>query len=242
MPKSPFFSWREAILYSELPATTRHVLLTLSCHMNELGESCFPSIDRLCLETNLSRPSVIKHLGIAKDMGWIRVSLHGYGGQNWRSHEYSIGWPEGGKGDLPASGKVVNLVSEGGKPDTQKVVKEVNPSTSVSTSVSTSSGAARPWDLLVAKGVSRRYLGKLAKEHGTEKMDQAVSETLRIDPAEPGAYLTKLLKDGISEIEIPPLDDHKAIDRLGKKLRIMPKRDENYYQFRQRLIEAQKNA
>jgi Helix-turn-helix domain len=89
----PFFTWRTAILKSTLPPTTRHVLLTLSCHMNDAGESCFPSIERLSRETGLSRRAVITHLGGAREGGWIRSEKHGFSGQEWARNEYRISWP-----------------------------------------------------------------------------------------------------------------------------------------------------
>ena len=140
MTKS-MFSWRHAILESSLPSTTRHVLLTLSCHMNDVGGSCFPSISRLAYETGLSRQSIITHIHHAKEKGWIKVGLHGFGGQKWKSHDYTIGWPEGGQLDLPASEKVVNLTAEGGQPNSQKAVKEVDPN---STGNATRNSTERP--------------------------------------------------------------------------------------------------
>jgi hypothetical protein len=141
--KHLYFSWRAAILNSNLSPTTRHVLLTLGCHMNDMGESCYPSIELLTKETGLSRVSVIKHLGLAVDLGWITSNNHGYSGQGWRRHQYSIGLgpegTEGGKAGLPPSQPDVgNVVSEGGKPNSEKVVNVVNLSTSKSTSESTS--------------------------------------------------------------------------------------------------------
>jgi len=142
------FTWRHGVLESDLPATTKLVLLTLACHMNDVGGSCFPSIERLMHETSLSKPTVINHLKLAKKLGWIQSGIHGFSGQKWRSNEYKIGslHPEGGKTALPASvKKVVNLTTEGGKPNreggkpnSKKAGKEVYPSTSMSTSKSTS--------------------------------------------------------------------------------------------------------
>jgi len=65
------FSWRHAVLKSDLPATTKLVLLTLACHMNDVGGSCFPSKEQLMHETNLSEQTVVKHLKLAKKSGWI---------------------------------------------------------------------------------------------------------------------------------------------------------------------------
>jgi DNA-binding transcriptional MocR family regulator len=54
----PLFAWREAILRSELPPTTRLVALVLSTHMDMDGGRCFPSLTRLEDETGLVRSTV----------------------------------------------------------------------------------------------------------------------------------------------------------------------------------------
>lgn len=137
-----FYSWRQAILKSGLQATTRHVLLTLSCHMNDAGESCYPSIELLCEETGLSNRSVITHLKVAEEGGWIVVDKHGFSGQKWARNEYRIAWPNSPtepKGEPPKAvndvhhlgeGKVVkevhHLQGEGSEPNDKKAVKEVH--------------------------------------------------------------------------------------------------------------------
>lgn len=102
-----FFSWRLAILRSDLQPVTRHVLLTLSCHMNDAGESCYPSIRTLCRETGLSNRCVIDHLRIAADAGWVNVASQRFKGHAWKRNSYSIRWPEGGE---PRSPEVVSQV------------------------------------------------------------------------------------------------------------------------------------
>lgn len=97
--KGQLFSWRHAILESELPSTTRHVLLTLSCHMSDAGDSCFPSTRKLSRETGLSERAVITHLKKAKAAGWLKVGLHGFGDRRWRSHEYTVSIPQGTEPD-----------------------------------------------------------------------------------------------------------------------------------------------
>ncbi|WP_186198007.1 helix-turn-helix domain-containing protein [Burkholderia gladioli] len=89
------WTWRHAIINSDLPATTRHVLLTLSCHVNDCGEDCFPSTKTLARETNLSERSVCTHLELAKERGWFVARLHGYGGRRWAHHQYYPRIPEG---------------------------------------------------------------------------------------------------------------------------------------------------
>ncbi|WP_069267396.1 helix-turn-helix domain-containing protein [Paraburkholderia nodosa] len=89
------WTWRHAIIKSKLPPTTRHVLLTLSCHLNDLGEDCFPSTAMLAAETGLSERSVCTHLALAAEQGWFVVRKHGYGKQKWARHEYFPRIPEG---------------------------------------------------------------------------------------------------------------------------------------------------
>lgn len=163
--RPPFFNWRQAILESDLHATTKHVLLTLSCHMNDAGESCYPSIARLCRETSLSNRAVITHLQMARERGWIGVRERDLAGKKWATHGYFIRWPDedgserrsppsdemavndvhdqsgnGSERRSPPSGKnVVNDVhhvsGNGSEPDDKMAVNDVHTSTSVSTSV-----------------------------------------------------------------------------------------------------------
>jgi len=68
------FSWRGAIASKNGPdsSTTRHVLLALSLHMSERGDSCFPSLNTLAQETGLTRRAIIDHIKKAIDDGWLQ--------------------------------------------------------------------------------------------------------------------------------------------------------------------------
>ncbi len=88
------FSWREAIQLSELPAPTRHVLLNLSIYMNDKGGNCFPSVELQAKDTGLSKRSVITHLQIACDKGFLVKTQHGYAGQKWKRSEYQATYPK----------------------------------------------------------------------------------------------------------------------------------------------------
>lgn len=140
----PLFSWRQAILESDLPPTTRHVLLTLSCYMNDVGQSCFPSTARLARETGLTKRTVITHLHKSRELGWITIGLHGFGGQNWRSHEYALRVPEGGETRSPRQKKGGESVSKGGESDDKKVVKEVHPISPENSTKNSHNGVALP--------------------------------------------------------------------------------------------------
>jgi len=67
--------YRAAILKSGLKPTTRHLLLTISCHLFESGEPAEVSIDALCNETGLQKKVVIDELKIASDAQWLSVSF-----------------------------------------------------------------------------------------------------------------------------------------------------------------------
>jgi hypothetical protein len=82
------YTWRAAIIKSKLPPTTRHVLLTLSLYINEVGESAYPSIETLAVDTGLTERAVGAHLRQARDAGWLTVAKHGFRGQRWANNEY----------------------------------------------------------------------------------------------------------------------------------------------------------
>jgi hypothetical protein len=90
---SPLFAWRKAITQSTLKATTRHVLLTLSLHMNAEGKSCFPSVRTVAGEAGLSRRAVGVHLTLAVNEGWIVRRIRGSQGYNWHAYEYELAFP-----------------------------------------------------------------------------------------------------------------------------------------------------
>lgn len=84
------FKWRQAIISKDGPEkpTTRHILLTLSLHMDQDGNKCFPSISTLAAETGLSRRAICLHLDLAERDGWIKKEICGFSGQDWKRHRY----------------------------------------------------------------------------------------------------------------------------------------------------------
>jgi hypothetical protein len=88
------WTWRHLILKSDLSATTRHVLLTLSCFMNDVGGGCYPTQEQLAEATGLSDRAVRKHLELAESAGWLKRTEHGFRGQRWRNTEYWALWPD----------------------------------------------------------------------------------------------------------------------------------------------------
>ena len=89
------YTWRAAILKSNLMPTTRHVLLTLSCYVNDIGQSAYPSTVTLASDTGLSERAIITHLHMARELGWVKISKHGFGGQKWAHNEYFPCSPSG---------------------------------------------------------------------------------------------------------------------------------------------------
>lgn len=132
---SEFYTWRTAILRSEIPALTKFVLLVLSCHMNEVGGSCFPSVTTLSNETGMDRKTVIKHLRKAIELGWLKKATAGLAGKKWRRNTYEARVPD--KVVEPVHQLVHNssqgggTQGEGGGGDTHKVVEGVHSSSSV---------------------------------------------------------------------------------------------------------------
>lgn len=142
------WGWRQAFSKSDLPPTTKHVLHTLALFMNEMGESCYPSIDQLIEHSSLSKNAIMKHLEVARDAGWVLISQHGFKGQRWKRKDYVARWPErkldapslterivstaeseeegGACGGPPPLEKVVHEVEEGGARGGPKVVHEVD--------------------------------------------------------------------------------------------------------------------
>lgn len=123
--------------------------------MNDLGESCFPSTKTLARETGLTERSVVTHLQVAISSHWLEVSEHGYSGQGWRRHQYSISSPEdfeeeGAESDSEDFEKALNVLpkgterpSKGAERSDRKPLKEVQRSTSRSTPKNTPMNTSR---------------------------------------------------------------------------------------------------
>jgi len=137
----PLHDWRHLVASEHGPSspTTRHVLLTLSLYMSVKGDSCFPSVDTLTTDTGCSRRSVIKHLKIAREDGWLEVTRHGFDGRRWARNEYRTSIPKAVQemhhpNDIKAvqevhhvGDKAVHVVPQGGASDDIKAVQEVHP-------------------------------------------------------------------------------------------------------------------
>lgn len=144
-----FYSWRQAVLKSRLGSTTKHVLVTLGCYMNDMGESCFPSIELLMEDTSLSNRAIITHLDKAEKAGFIAIRKHGFAGQKWARNDYVATFPQevlpqSNPPELPEkavndvhhlNGKAVNVVQQGSEPHDKKAVNVVHTSSSIDLSI-----------------------------------------------------------------------------------------------------------
>lgn len=132
------WSWRKHITkFAPKNPHYKLLLLTLANYMNEAGKSCFPSVDTLVGDTSMSKPTVIKYLKKASDDGWLKISKHGFSGRQWKRNEYTASLPNKVVKEINhESAKVVKPLNReggrGGKTDTNKVVKELNPNTTYS--------------------------------------------------------------------------------------------------------------
>ena len=81
----PLFTWRSAIAESDLKPSTKHVGLTLSLHMSERGDSCFPGKALLSGETGYDVRTVDRALKELAELRWLDVKK---GGGRGRSNHY----------------------------------------------------------------------------------------------------------------------------------------------------------
>ena len=128
---SRVWTWRQAIFESDLQATTKLVLQALASHLNDMGGPMFPSQERLSKLCSLSERSVITHLQIAEDEGWIVANKRELKGSKWAANEYAARFPDGVKHVHPADDDGVNEVhlrGERGSPDGVKEVHTNSPS------------------------------------------------------------------------------------------------------------------
>lgn len=111
------YEWRKAITKSGLKPTTRHVLLTMACYLNDGDDSVFPSTKTLAEDTGLSERAVITHIHEAAEAGWIKINKLGANGQAWARNCYQPAIPDGfstskgtEQGSAPLEEKALNDV------------------------------------------------------------------------------------------------------------------------------------
>lgn len=160
----PLLTWRGAICESGLPATARHVALTLSLYMSERGDSAFPGAKRLARDTGLTERSVRDQLARLTAGGWLQlVEKGGIKGEKRHANQYAARVPETAlpldqgttftrEGDSP-----VNVDAPTPEPHDTQPLNDVQPISSVELSKNSPSRAAinDALALLVERDVER---------------------------------------------------------------------------------------
>lgn len=81
------------MLRSDLTSTQRHILLTLSIHMDERGGGAHPSLSTIARETGLGRSTVSRDLGILETLGWIGIDRDPNAAQRQLANVYRASIP-----------------------------------------------------------------------------------------------------------------------------------------------------
>lgn len=102
---SALIDYRNAIASttSSDSATMRHILLTLSLHMDRNLSSCWPSIKTLAARTGLNEKTVRNQLKQAEKQGWIKRGIMGANGKGWRLYCYVGTFPNRAEFDTAPS-------------------------------------------------------------------------------------------------------------------------------------------
>lgn len=90
------WTYRKAVLESDLPSTLKLVLLVLDNHVNDMGDPCFPAYSRIARLSSLSRRSVISQVNEAEKLGWIAIKHRpGQDGQRHATNLFYLKLPCG---------------------------------------------------------------------------------------------------------------------------------------------------
>lgn len=90
---STHFSWQSAVLKSGCESTTKYVLLVVGTYMNQHGDGAFPSYATIAKSASLNRATVVRHMGLAEDAGWIQVLRRTDKDGESDSNIYAISFP-----------------------------------------------------------------------------------------------------------------------------------------------------
>lgn len=153
------WQWIGLVFSSDGPKspTSRLVLAALCRRMDSDGSNCYPSTRTLAVETGLSERSVCTHLELLSKAGWIDIRERVGNKHGWRLNQYfpripgtegrsapstfrgaeggSVPKQQGAEGDSARPDtKVLNLVREGTEPHDRKVLNDVQPTNTVTSS------------------------------------------------------------------------------------------------------------
>jgi len=151
---APLFTWRSAVVTSDLTSTQRHVALTLSLYMNERGGSAFPGATRLSEDCGLHVSTVRRALSDLADLGWLQlVSRGGKRGESRKANEYVATRPQPSLPLAQDDGSHRTTPSTGLTDPSHRTTPPLaqdDPSTSLNSSLKTPVGGSRRADLFEA--------------------------------------------------------------------------------------------
>lgn len=170
----PLLTWRGAILKSDLEPTTRHVALTLSTYMGDVGESAHPGPTRLAKDTGLSLRTVKHHLGVLVDRKWLVITEHGgLKGEKRKANCYAANVPKTRAANTPVQQKTrarnspVQETAPTRADDDTSPVQELHPNSSIELSKELSTT-----ETPAAKGKTHAHL--LTERHWNETKPKPV--------------------------------------------------------------------
>ena len=86
-PKIPVWSWREAILESEMSPGAKLLCFCISCYLNDAGGYAYPSVKTLMKNTGYSNKSVARHISEAVAAGLLLIKrMHNDRGWVYGTH------------------------------------------------------------------------------------------------------------------------------------------------------------
>ena len=88
------YSWMKLVLNSQLPAPSKHLLLTLSYHMDSKGRSCYPTQNQLHTETSMTIKTIRKHMNLCKASGFIETYTRKISDQDFWNYGYIAKLPD----------------------------------------------------------------------------------------------------------------------------------------------------
>ncbi|WLE60250.1 helix-turn-helix domain-containing protein [Burkholderia plantarii] len=91
---SPFYTWRRAMMCSDLPATTKLVLFVVAEYTNGVDETAWPALETIAEKATLSIRAVTKHLSLAGELGWLTRWKSRRPDRKWAHAHYRLSIPE----------------------------------------------------------------------------------------------------------------------------------------------------
>ncbi|WP_246795641.1 helix-turn-helix domain-containing protein [Burkholderia perseverans] len=91
---SPFYTWRRAMMCSDLPATTKLVLFVVAEYTNGVDETCWPALETIAEKATLSIRAVTKHLSLAGELGWLTRWRSRRPDRKWAHAHYRLSIPD----------------------------------------------------------------------------------------------------------------------------------------------------